>query len=262
MAFILLGPEDILLASGLVLGAGLLSVSLRLGMERRLLVAALRTVIQLTLLGLVLKWVFAQATPLAVLLILGFMTFVAGREAVARSRRRYRLVFLDTTLAMATSAVVIGFLVTQVIVGVKPWYHPQYVIPLLGMILGNSLNGVSLALDHFLEYLETRREELELRLTFAASRTEVLRPPLRSAMRRGLIPIVNAMSVAGIVSLPGMMTGQILAGAPPMQAVAYQILIMFMLAGAYTLGIVVVSLLAGTRLITSEVRLALERLQK
>ena len=261
MKFIVLGPGELLLASGLVLLAGGLSLLYRLGLEKRLFWAALRTTVQLCLLGLILDVVFKQSRPWAVLIILSIMMLVAGREAVARSKRRYSWIFMDATVAMAASAIFVGAVVTQIILRVKPWYHPQYVIPLVGMILGNSLNGVSLALDHFLEYLETRREEIELRLVFAATRAEALRPALRASVRRGLIPIINAMSVAGIVSLPGMMTGQILAGAPPMQAVAYQILIMFMLAGSYALGTMLVTLLAGQKFLTKDARLALEHLQ-
>ncbi len=252
---------DLLVASGLVLSAGLLSLLLRLGLERRLLWAASRTVVQLSLLGLVLTRVFASDSALLVLLILLVMTLVAGREAVSRSKYRYPHILLDTTLVMATTALLVGTVVTQVVIGVKPWYHPQYVIPLVGMILGNSLNGISLALDTFLDYLRERREEIELFLVFGARRSEALRIPIRHAVRRGLIPIVNAMSVAGIVSLPGIMTGQILAGVPPVQAVAYQILIMFMLAGSYSLGTILVTLLAGRALLTHEARLALEKLR-
>ncbi len=259
--YIVLKASDLLLASFFILLAGTFSLAFQLKIEKRLFVAAARTVIQLLLLGLILEWIFSQETPVPVLLILVFMIFVAGREAVARLKNRYPLIFLDTTLVMAASAVVVGSMVTQVIIGVRPWYHPQYVIPLVGMILGNSLNGVSLALDSFLDYLRHRREEIELYLVFGATRWEALRPPMRTAIRRGLIPIINAMSVAGLVSLPGIMTGQILAGVPPLQAVAYQILIMFMLAGSYTLGTILVTLLAGRKLLDKEARLALEKIR-
>ncbi len=259
--YIVLGPGDLLWASGLVLLAGLLSLVLRLGLERRLFWAALRTVVQLSLLGLVLTRVFASNSALLVLALLLGMTLVAGREAVSRAKYRYPFIFWDTTLVMVVTAFLVGAVVTQVVIGVRPWYHPQYVIPLVGMILGNSLNGVSLALDTFLDYLRTRRKEIELYLVFGAKRAEALRLPTRQAVRRGLIPIINAMSVAGIVSLPGIMTGQILAGVPPVQAVAYQILIMFMLAGSYTLGTILVTLLAGRALLSRELRLVLEKLR-
>jgi putative ABC transport system permease protein len=118
------------------------------------------------------------------------------------------------------------------------------------MILGNSLTGIALSLDRFLEHLATRQAEIELRLAFGASRREALAEPLRNAVRTGLIPIINAMAAAGIVSLPGMMTGQILAGSPPMQAVAYQIVVMFMIAAAASLGSMIVAIAAGRRLMT------------
>jgi len=255
---IALGPKDLLIASGFIFLAGGLSLALKLGIARRLFIAALRTVIQLTLLGFLLEGIFKLDSPLPVLLLLLFMTLVAGREAAARTKKRYAYLFLDTTLAMGISAFFVGAIVTQVVIGVKPWYHPQYVIPLLGMILGNALNGVSLALDSFLEYVLSRREEIELALVYGAERLEALRRPFRHAVRRGLIPIINAMSVAGIVSLPGMMTGQILAGTPPLQAVAYQILVMFMLAGAYALGAIGVVFLAGRKILGKELRLRRE----
>ena len=258
MNIIALGLKDLLIASGFIFLAGGLSLALKLGIARRLFIAALRTVIQLTLLGFLLEGIFKLDSPLPVLLLLLFMTLVAGREAAARTKKRYAYLFLDTTLAMGISAFFVGAIVTQVVIGVKPWYHPQYVIPLLGMILGNALNGVSLALDSFLEYVLSRREEIELALVYGAERLEALRRPFRHAVRRGLIPIINAMSVAGIVSLPGMMTGQILAGTPPLQAVAYQILVMFMLAGAYALGAIGVVFLAGRKILGKELRLRRE----
>ncbi len=262
MTQITLGPLDLFWASTLVLLAGILSLILGLGLERRLLWAALRTVVQLSILGLVLKGIFAHESPWSVTFILIFMILMASREAVARSSRSYTGIFWNAAATMSFSAILVGGIVTQVIVGVKPWYHPQYVIPLMGMILGNSLNGVSLSLDRFLDYLVSHREEVELYLSYGATRGEALRRPWQMAVRTGLIPIINAMSVAGVVSLPGMMTGQILAGADPLQAVAYQILVMFMLAAAYALGTTLVTFWAGRHLIDSEVRLCLEKLVK
>ncbi|WP_456434409.1 ABC transporter permease [Thermosulfuriphilus sp.] len=259
---IALTPIDLFLASGLVFMAGMVSLALGLRVERRLFVAALRTIVQLSLLGLVLKWIFAIERPWPVVFLISFMIFMASREAVARSSRRYPGIFWDAVLTLTFSALVVGGMVTQIIVGVSPWYHPQYVIPLMGMILGNSLNGVSLALDRFLDHLFTKKDEVELYLAFGATRFEALKEPWRLAVRTGLIPIINAMSVAGVVSLPGMMTGQILAGADPIQAVVYQILVMFMLAGSYALGTALITLWAGLKMIDSQGRLCLEKLFK
>ncbi len=258
MNIIALTPKDLIVASSFVFLAGGLSLALELGITKRLLLAALRTVLQLSLLGFLLKGIFALNRPYPVLLLLFFMTLVAGREAASRTKRRYTKIILDTTLAMGISAFFVGAVVTQIVIDVKPWYHPQYVIPLLGMILGNALNGVSLALDSFLDYILSRQTEIELYLAYGAERLEALKKPFQHAVRRGLIPIINAMSVAGIVSLPGMMTGQILAGTPPLQAVAYQILVMFMLAGAYTLGAVLAVFLAGQKILGPELRIRKE----
>jgi putative ABC transport system permease protein len=235
-------------------------MALRLGIERRLGIAALRTVVQLGLLGLVLEKIFALRNPVLVVGLLLLMTAFAAREAVGRATRGYRGILADAWLTMAATCLVVGGMVTQVVVGVEPWYEPQYVIPLLGMILGNSLTGISLCLDRFMDHLEVRSAEVELRIAFGANRREALAGPLRDAVRTGMIPIINAMAAAGIVSLPGMMTGQILAGSPPLQAVAYQIVVMFMIAAAVALGAMLVVVLAGRHFMGADATLRLDRL--
>ncbi len=255
-----LGPLQLAIATLLVVAAGIVSIALRLGVERRLGIAALRTVIQLGLLGLILERVFALRVPALVVGLVVLMTLFAAREAVARSSNRYRAIYLDSWLALAASCRVVGGVVTQLVVGVEPWYEPRYVIPLLGMILGNSLNGISLCLDRFLDHLATRSAEVELRLAFGATRREALGGPLRAAVRTGMVPIINAMAAAGLVSMPGMMTGQILAGSPPLQAVAYQIVVMFMIAAASAFGAMMVAVTAARRLSRPDGSLRLDRL--
>jgi putative ABC transport system permease protein len=259
-ALIELGPLHLAVATVLVIAAGAISVALGLGIERRLAVAAARTVVQLGLLGLVLERIFAVRDPLLVVALLLLMTVFAAREAIARASRRYRGVFLDAWLTMAATCLIVGGVVTQVVVGVTPWYDPQYVIPLLGMILGNSLTGISLCLDRFLDHLAVRTAEVELRIAYGATRREALAAPLQDAVRTGMIPIINAMAAAGIVSLPGMMTGQILAGSPPLQAVAYQIVVMFMIAAAVAFGAMMVVVLAGRHFMGKDATLRLDRL--
>jgi putative ABC transport system permease protein len=255
-----LGPLQLGLATLLILAAGVISLALRLGVERRLAVAAVRTVIQLGLLGVVLERVFAIRNPLLVVGLLLLMTVFAAREAVGRASRRYRGILADAWLTMAATCFLVGGIVTQVVVGVTPWYDPQYVIPLLGMILGNSLTGISLCLDRFMDFLEVRAAEVELRIAYGATRREALAAPLKDAVRTGMIPIINSMAAAGIVSLPGMMTGQILAGSPPLQAVAYQIVVMFMIAAAVALGAMLVVVLAGRHFMGTDATLRLDRL--
>ena len=259
---IALGPAQLAVATCLVAIAGAVSLALRLGLERRLAIAALRTVVQLGLVGLILERVFALRNAWLVLGLILVMTVFAAREAVARTARSYRGIGADAWLAIAGSCFIVGSIVTQVVVGVEPWYHPQYVIPLLGMILGNSLTGIAISLDRFLEHLAVRSAEVELHIAYGATRREALTPPLRTAVRTGMIPIINSMAAAGIVALPGMMTGQILAGSPPLQAVAYQIVVMFMIAAASSFGAMAAAVIAGRRLVDSDGILHLERLRE
>ncbi len=235
-------------AALLILVNGAISVVLRLGIERRLLVAAARTMVQLLLVGLVLQWVFSVSRWYLVVGLMLVMALVAGVAGVRRTGRRYPGIWMNAIVSVWASSWVITAAALFGIVDVEPWYRPQYAIPLLGMILGNTLNGISLGLDRLGEELSGGRAEVEGLLALGATRWEAARRPVRRAVRTGMIPIVNSMMVVGIVSLPGMMTGQLLAGVSPVQAVKYQVVIMFLIASATALGTVSVVLLAYRRL--------------
>jgi putative ABC transport system permease protein len=241
---------DLAVASGLVVVAGLVSIALRLGLVRSLLVAALRTVVQLALIGYLLQWVFdLQSAPL-VLGWLGIMVFAASRAAVGRSSRKYPGVHITTLITLTVVGLLTTFTVTGAIVHVDPWFDPQYVIPLCGMVLGNSLTGLSLCLDSLLESFDKGRAEVELRLALGATAWEASLPAMRAGVRRGMVPILNSMTVVGIVSLPGMMTGQILAGADPLVAVKDQVVVMFMLAASTSFGSIMIAVMTQRRLFT------------
>lgn len=250
------------LSAVLVLVAGVVSVVLRLGIERRLFVASVRTVAQLLLIGYVLGWVFAVRDPFLVLALLMVMIAAASRAAVQRSTRRYRGVHTVAFVTLTFTGLATTFGATRVILEVTPWWRPQYLVPLLGMVLGNGLTGISLCLDDVLASFDERRAQVETELALGASRWEAARDPLRNAIRRGLIPIINAMTVVGIVSLPGMMTGQILGGADPLLAVRYQIVIMFMIAGATAIGCMLLGLATYRRLFNARHQLRTERIEK
>lgn len=246
---------DLALSGGLVLVAGVVSLGLRLELERKLLVACLRTVIQLSLLGQILDRVFQLDRPIIVVAIMALMGIAAGHAAVGRSRFRYRGVRRDAFVTLVLVGVLTTTVATQAIIQIRPWYAPRYLIPLFGMVLGNSLTGISLSLDAFLEGVRTGAAAVEADLCLGATRWEAAQPLLRESVRRGLVPMLNTLSIAGIVSLPGMMTGQILAGEAPSQAVMYQILIMFMLCASVALGTVLLAMLAYRASFTREHRL-------
>ena len=223
---------DLGIASALIVLTGTVSFVLRLGLERQLAVAAVRTVVQLLLVGYVLNWVFGLDNPWAVGGLALIMVAAASRAAVQRPRHTFTGITGRAFLSLAASGLLTTLMVTTVIIKVEPWYRPQYVIPLLGMILGNGLTGLSLCLDQLLETFAERRARVELELALGATRWEAARGPVADGVRRGMIPIINSMMVVGIVSLPGMMTGQILAGENPLNAVKYQIVVMFMIAAS------------------------------
>lgn len=247
-----LSAWDLALSATLLVVAAGLSLALSLGLARRLSVAALRTVLQLLAIGLVLKWVFARAEPLWVVILMVSMVANAALAGVQRAEERYPGVFVHALLAIGVSSLATTFTVTEAILGVTPWYTPQYLIPLLGMVLGNTLTGISLCLEQTVGGLRKERTSIEGTLALGATIWEATRPVIRAGVRAGLVPILNAMSVVGLVSLPGMMTGQILAGADPLTAVGYQIVVMFMVAGGTAIGTVTIALLAFRRLTTKD----------
>jgi putative ABC transport system permease protein len=239
---------QVALATLLILVNGALSFALELGLGRRLLIAAGRTTVQLLLIGLVLQKVFALNHWGPVLGLGLIMVLIAGLAAVRRTSRRYPGIWLSSTLSILVSSWVVAGIAVTGVLRVTPWYLPQYAIPFLGMILGNALTGISLGLDRFAETLVRGRDKVDLYLTLGGTRWEAALPAIREAIRTGMIPILNSMTVVGLVSLPGMMTGQLLAGVPPSEAIKYQIVIMFLIASATGLGTVGAVLLSYLKL--------------
>jgi putative ABC transport system permease protein len=251
-AYIELSYFQVCLAALMIVINGAVSVLLKLDLERRLLIAAVCTVVQLLLIGFVLEWVFRLDRWYVVLAMMSIMTLVAGIAAIERTSFRFPGIWARSIAATWASSWLVAALALGVIVQVRPWYTPQYAIPLLGMILGNTLNGVSLGLDRLGSELLGKRDSVEALLALGATRWEAARQPIQQAVKTGLVPTINAMMVVGIVTLPGMMTGQLLAGTSPVQAVKYQIVIMFLIASGTALGTVLVVLLSFRRLFNDD----------
>ncbi len=262
MNVIPLSPLDLLMAAALVAGLVGIAVRMRLGLGGSILTAALRTTVQLLLVGLALEAVFTYVHPLLLLGMALLMLGVAAREAIQRQRRRFAgwWGLGMGAVSMLLSAFSVTLLALILMVGVQPWYAPQYAIPLLGMLLGNTLNGVALGLDRLTATAWRESRVIEARLLLGHPWADAVRDIRRESVRAGLIPVVNAMAVAGLVSLPGMMTGQILAGTPPVEAVKYQILIMFLIASSTGFGTLAAVRFGSRRLFDERHRLRLDRL--
>ncbi len=263
MNTIALSPFDLSIAALLIIALAALSVRMQLGVERQLLVSAARSTVQLLLIGLVLKVLFDNAHVIWVALMSIVMLAVAGREVMVRQKHRLAGWWgLGVgTLSMFVSSFAVTVLALVLVIGTTPWYAPQYAIPLLGMVLGNTMNGISLGLDRLTQEATQKRQVIETRLALGQSWSRAISDSRREAIRVGMIPIINSMAAAGIVSLPGMMTGQILAGTPPVEAVKYQILVMFLIAGGTGFGTVVAVTIAARRLFDVRQRLRLDRLK-
>ena len=258
-----LGVIDLMIAAVLVILLALLTEWMKVRLGSQILIAAIRTAVQLLLIGLVLKVLFENAGALWVALLAFFMLSVASYEVMARQQRRFTgwWGYGVGTLSMFLSSFVVTLFALSIILGNDPWYSPQYSIPLLGMLLGNTMNGISLSMDRLTQTAWEQRRVIEARLMLGHDHKEAIGELRQNAIRSGMIPIINAMATAGVVSLPGMMTGQILAGAPPVEAVKYQILIMFLIATGTGLGTLVAVAIGSRRLFDERERLRLDHLQ-
>ncbi|MEQ8652631.1 MAG: iron export ABC transporter permease subunit FetB [Kiloniellales bacterium] len=253
---------DLLLASSFLLIAAILGLIMQLGVTRSFLVAAVRMTVQLLLIGQILTWLFLNTSLWLTLAAGTLMLLAAGYEVQARQERRlargWSYVLGTGTLTVCCSIVLFISLTTQI--GVEPWYDPRYAIPLFGMLLGNAMTGVSLGLNGLVARLDADTRAIEAQLLLGADRWQALRPTLRHAMRSGFMPIVNSMAATGLISLPGMMSGQILAGNDPNEAVRYQILVMFIIGGSTALSVVASVMLTAWRVTDTRDRLRLDRL--
>ena len=262
MSYVALSYWDLLFAAILILVNGLISLRFGLGLEKTLAISTVRMVVQLSLIGFVLTFIFTRTSPLWTMALALVMVFVAGYEVLARQSNRIKGWWsygLGTTTLLFVGIAATIYAVAMVI-GPSPWYAPRYMVPVLGMVLGNMLTGIALVLETLTSNARRERLAIEARIALGAPRWLAMGDVLRQALRTGMMPIINAMAASGLVSLPGMMTGQILSGVEPVDAAKYQIMIMFLIAGSTALGILLAGL-GGVWLLTDERhRLRLDRL--
>ncbi|KAL4418920.1 hypothetical protein ABPG77_003710 [Micractinium sp. CCAP 211/92] len=264
------GPVDISLL-GLFLGVvviginGLISLWLRLGLHGRLAVATVRCFAQLSLLGYILVPIFVANRWWLTLLYSLFMLAVAAIEAVSRPAQSYPGMLPQVLGALGLASSVIISYGLALVVQVSPWYDPQYLIPMLGMLLGNACSGVAVGLSTILDELSAGRDKVEMLLAMGATRMEATREVVQRAARMALTPLLNTMNVVGIVSIPARLCrhddGQILGGSDPAIAARYQIIIMLLIGAATGLASVATIFLAVFSLLDDHHRLRSERLR-
>ncbi len=259
------GPVDIglvglLLAGALVAATIALAAVFRLRLGKTLLIGTVRTVAQLLLVGWVLLAVFEAEAPLLVLLafvvMLSVATWTAARRVARPPPGTLPAAGLALTVASATTAVV----VTALIVQPDPWWSPRYFIPIAGMITASAMNAAALGAERLVAEVAARRDAIEELLALGASPRQAVDDALRASLRAALIPSVNALLTVGIVQLPGMMTGQMIAGADPFLAARYQIVVMFMLVFANAVAAAILGSILARRFFTEAWQLRAELL--
>lgn len=200
--------------------------------EKLITIATLRMTLQLILVGYVLIFIFQHPHPLITIGIIFFMLSFAIFNVYGRTKPTIRFSFKK----MIALAMVLGIFLSMVymiviVLQLDPWYEPRFFIPIGGMIIGKTMTGVSLGVNHLLTGMKQEQEKIEGALMLGATPKEASTSIVNQAFDAALLPTINAMVGMGIVFLPGMMTGQIIAGQSPFSAVKYQIAVMLGVTG-------------------------------
>lgn len=212
----------------LVILAILISRWQALDLEKQMLLAVFRAFVQLTLIGFALTYVFAVDSPLVILLILSVMVLIAGYTSGKRAQG------VPHARAVALASIFLGAALTLgLLVGLGVFkFTAQQLIPIAGMVIGNAMNVCSLVMQRIREEINGRSLEIETALALGATRRQAANRYLKIALQSGMLPIVDSTKTVGLIQLPGAMTGMILAGAAPLEAVQLQMIVMYMLIGA------------------------------
>ncbi len=217
-------------------GAAMLLILIAIGisrwrkvdLEKDLVIATLRSFVQLLAIGYALEFIFGLDNPLWTTALLVFMTVVAGRTAAARGQRVPRANLVALFSISVGAALTLGLLVALNIFT----YDPQTIIPIGGMVVGNAMTTAALVMTRLESDFRIQKTSIETVLALGGTSQQASQPQLRNALQSAMIPIVDTTKTVGLIKLPGAMTGMILAGASPLEAVQLQMIVMYMVVGA------------------------------
>ena len=245
-----MGPGQLASAYLFLILLLVLAWTLKLGRSREFIVSSLRMTLQLVFAGYLLELVFNQRHPLLSMDLVLVMQIFAVTTVFSRLKGRLGDHRLKKIVALAlfagTSLPLVYFMV--VVLNLRPWFEPRYLIPIAGMTIGNSMTGISLGIERLLDGARGSRALIEEALMLGAAPRTALSEITNTAFNAAIIPTINSMLGMGVVFLPGMMTGQILAGAPPLTAIKYQAAIMMAILGSTSLAVYLLVRLAGQAL--------------
>ncbi|WP_300765750.1 ABC transporter permease [uncultured Bifidobacterium sp.] len=221
----------LMIALGMAVAASLVSAALHLGVGRSLVLSSLRALLQLCAMGLIIRFIIRADNPWLVLGLVLIMLVAAVQITLSRAQGIPCGLAFPVFLTLTVTMVVMVAVVAELIVRPDPWYSPQLLLPLTGMMLGNCVSAIAVAMTRFYESMDERREHIGTMLALGATPWECARPSIVSSMRLGLLPTIASLSSAGIVTIPGMMAGQVIAGGDPLQAAKYQFVVLAAIAG-------------------------------
>lgn len=246
---------QLIFSVSLVMITGVISALLQLGLLKSLLWGTVRAFVQLSLIGYVLTYVFDWNSIWVIVPLILLMCWIASREATRRIKNAPENPMPATFLSLTASTFIVGLIVVAVIIGPEPWYSARVMIPIFGMLLGNSMNAIGLSLDRMYSDVLAHSEEVEQMLCFGATPWEAVVTHVKTAVTAGMTPTINSLMVVGLVSLPGMMTGQILAGMDPQSAVRYQFVVMIMIAASVAIGCLMMAGLSYMKMFNQDLAL-------
>ena len=208
--------------------------------ERDILLASVRMTLQLGLIGYVLVYIFDNPSPFYTIIFIVLMEVFAIINIFKRvkeeiSPRLKKVIALSMVAGNLVSILYFLFIVIRV----APWYNPRYFIPITGMLIGNSMTGISLGVSRLIGGIDSNKNQIESALMLGAQPKIAVKEIVDNAFDSAILPTINSMLGMGIVFLPGMMTGQILAGLSPLSAIKYQIAIMLGILGSVSLTVII-----------------------
>lgn len=224
----------------------------QLDLAKEMGLSVFRMVAQLAFIGLYLEFVFQLNSPLLNSLWIALMVGIGSSSIISKAKLPKKRLLYPVAIGLLVGLLPLITLLSTVIIQPTPLYSAQYVIPLAGMLLGNSLTGNIVALQNLFTAFRERESEYHAAIALGASPHYATLPFVRAAMQKAFAPIMASMATTGLVTLPGMMTGQILGGVNPMVAIKYQLLILIAIFVMLTISVTITLQLTIKNSITKE----------
>jgi putative ABC transport system permease protein len=232
-----------------------------LNREKEIIISTTRMTLQLILTGYILTYIFKNPNPFITLLVISIMEIFAIQNIIKRSKTKLSYELKKVVIfSMIVGTLFTLFYFILIVINIKPWYNPQYFIPLAGMIIGNSMTGISLGINKLIDGFKNQIDVIECSLMLGASPKDACKPILDNAFDSAILPTINSMVGMGIVFLPGMMTGQILSGSSPLVAIEYQIAIMLGILGSVSISVIIFLLLGYKTFFNNRMQIKREEL--